>query len=34
MDDVKPEMDVYKDEIFGPVLGSRAWTPTTRPSGS
>ena len=21
MDDVKPEMDVYKDEIFGPVLG-------------
>jgi malonate-semialdehyde dehydrogenase (acetylating)/methylmalonate-semialdehyde dehydrogenase len=21
LDDVKPEMDVYKDEIFGPVLG-------------
>jgi malonate-semialdehyde dehydrogenase (acetylating)/methylmalonate-semialdehyde dehydrogenase len=21
MDDVRPEMDVYKDEIFGPVLG-------------
>jgi malonate-semialdehyde dehydrogenase (acetylating) / methylmalonate-semialdehyde dehydrogenase len=21
MDDVKPEMDVYRDEIFGPVLG-------------
>ena len=34
LDDVTPEMDAYKDEIFGPVLSVvRASTPTTRRSG-
>ena len=34
LDDVTPEMNVYNDEIFGPVLSVvRASTPTTRPSG-
>lgn len=30
VDNVKPGMKVYDDEIFGPVLSVVRWTPTTR----
>ena len=34
IDEVTPEMDAYRDEIFGPVLSSSARAPTTRRSSS
>ena len=34
LDDVTPEMDAYRDEIFGPVLGVTRARRTTRPCGS
>ena len=33
LDDVTPEMDAYRDEIFGPVLSVVRVGPTTRRSG-
>ena len=32
IDEVTPSMDVYREEIFGPVLVVSAPTPSTRPS--